>query len=1179
MRIVRLDLLRFGPFTNQSLDFGESGPGLHLIYGPNEAGKSSALRALKHALYGIPSRTDDVFLHPSTDLRIGATLSLRDGRTLSFIRRKGNKSTLRAADDEQALDDRSLAPFLGDLAQQDFERRYGIDYEELLRGGEAVAAGEGDLASILFAAGTGITNLPQIQQNLDEEARGLFKSGGSKPPINVALSQIRDRRADINKARVRTADWKKHDDERRDAQERLDTIRAQRDECRAKLARLQRWEQALENAATRRDRLAEFEQLGEVRLLPIDAAERRLATQKKHREAEVQLQQLDSDLKRVDHELASLPPTTPVLREAERIEELQKALGSYQKAQRDRAVRVSERNERRKEVATWAFDHLRREAEFAELAQLRVPETKRKKISTLADSLDKFANKHDELGRRRQDLERKRTEAERKLSQLGAPPDCSDFERVIQRVRKQAALEEQRDKLRRELDLDRHKLTQAVERLGLWHGPLESLVRLKAPNAATVDRWRKELDDHQRAVESAEHEQAALHAKRDQLDTTLATIDQGGEVPTDVTLAAARQRRDQGWRLARQTLDGQPAAPDAVANYLADSGGARSLGEAIERDLLAADRVSDLMRSEADRVARKHEAIAQRLQLDAQLARQDARRADARQARETAIAEWGQLWQALGITPLSPAEMERWLVQLEKIVQSHEFVTKQTAELDDCEQRIGDQLRALRDAWPASSSAPPAATDESLTVALGRAEGQLDAWKKLSEQERQLRGQIAECEQDQRDIERQVESLQAERTEQAASWEREIVALSLSGQATTAEARERLLELAQLQKLTQQVADLDERIAGIDHDAAEFRERVRTLLADCELDPDSMGVEAAPGKLLELLKREREVQLRRDDLSRERARLSADLLRHRQTLEVAQRELDQLCAEAGVASSAELPEAESRSDRHRTLTATLKDLERQLTKLAIPEPLDNFVAQVLAQDREQLGQQIDQLREQCGQFEAAFEDAVREATALDADARRFDGEASAAEAELELEHLLAKLQEDAREYARIRLASDLLRRAVERYRERSQGPLVRRAGELFAAMTLGSFTDLRVDVDEQGRPTLCGIRAKGRQTDISGMSTGTRDQLYLALRLASLESTAAAQETPPLIVDDICVQFDDTRTAATLRILAELAQSLQVIVFTHHQHLVELTRATLPASAYRDHQLDRAAGI
>lgn len=56
MKIKSLSLVAFGPFSGQVLDFSSSLPGLHIVYGPNEAGKSSAMRALQALLFGFPAR-------------------------------------------------------------------------------------------------------------------------------------------------------------------------------------------------------------------------------------------------------------------------------------------------------------------------------------------------------------------------------------------------------------------------------------------------------------------------------------------------------------------------------------------------------------------------------------------------------------------------------------------------------------------------------------------------------------------------------------------------------------------------------------------------------------------------------------------------------------------------------------------------------------------------------------------------------------------------------------------------------------------------------------------------------------------------------------------------------------------------------------------------------------------
>ncbi|RZM11573.1 MAG: hypothetical protein EOO88_46705, partial [Pedobacter sp.] len=93
MKIRSLNLLAFGRFTNYSLNF-EGSPGLHIIYGPNEAGKSTSMRALRAVLYGIKHDTTDHFIHPMNKMRVGALLERRDGSRLAVIRRKGLVNTL-----------------------------------------------------------------------------------------------------------------------------------------------------------------------------------------------------------------------------------------------------------------------------------------------------------------------------------------------------------------------------------------------------------------------------------------------------------------------------------------------------------------------------------------------------------------------------------------------------------------------------------------------------------------------------------------------------------------------------------------------------------------------------------------------------------------------------------------------------------------------------------------------------------------------------------------------------------------------------------------------------------------------------------------------------------------------------------------------------------------------------
>jgi exonuclease SbcC len=87
------------------------------------------------------------------------------------------------------------------------------------------------------------------------------------------------------------------------------------------------------------------------------------------------------------------------------------------------------------------------------------------------------------------------------------------------------------------------------------------------------------------------------------------------------------------------------------------------------------------------------------------------------------------------------------------------------------------------------------------------------------------------------------------------------------------------------------------------------------------------------------------------------------------------------------------------------------------------------------------------------------------------------------------------------------------------------------------------------------------------------MSEGTADQLYLALRMAALELRRASHPQMPLVLDDVLITSDDGRAANILRALQRFSEGGQVMLFTHHRHLLEVASSALEGKAYATHSL------
>ncbi|MCK5800528.1 MAG: chromosome segregation protein SMC, partial [Deltaproteobacteria bacterium] len=263
---------------------------------------------------------------------------------------------------------------------------------------------------------------------------------------------------------------------------------------------------------------------------------------------------------------------------------------------------------------------------------------------------------------------------------------------------------------------------------------------------------------------------------------------------------------------------------------------------------------------------------------------------------------------------------------------------------------------------------------------------------------------------------------------------------------------------------------------------------------------------------------------------------------------------------ARVETDEELVTAETQSARARALDKRLTDLTQQLLDSGDGLRVEELEAETKDVDIDSLGGRLATLNAALQALRGNRDAQRDEVKRLEMEAAAFDGSSKAAEAAEEAEATLARITVDAERYLELRLASLILTQHIEQYRQAHQAPVLAQAAEHFTRLTLGSFSGLRDDLDDKGKPILLGLRPRGQDVAVEGMSEGSRDQLYLALRLATLEERWRESEPLPLIVDDILVGFDDARSRAALEVLAEIATKAQVILFTHHERLVDLAK-------------------
>lgn len=1157
MRFERLHLSAFGHFTDHVLEFGDGSPDFHLLLGANEAGKSTTLAAIADLLFGIEKFSRYRFLHDNA-LHLAAIVTGANGARLSFRRRKGDKNTLL---DEAGspLDESRLAALRGPSERAFFTGMFGLDHQRLRAGGEEIHSAKGDLGQSLFQAGAAIRDLHAVLGRLDGEAGQLFSPLGRNPRINTGISQYKEIRAGIGKAALKGEGWKQLRQDFEDVQARLAELRTERDGLLAQASRLERIHRVLPLLARHQDLLGEVAALAPVPLLPADAAAQRRNAQDSQSRCRHALDSAQRQIVLLRDKRQGLTVDGGLLERQDAIERLQKQYGEIAKDLADLPSRRAEQAQLTAQIAA----ALRDLGSDKPVTAARALAPARPQVAQIRAMIAEGAELAAELRQTRQVAEETRTRLARLEAELARLPEGADPQALKLTIKDVTRQGQPHQVLREaESELERHDraLAAALGALPLWSGGADALARTKVPSAEAVRAAEDRLRRATERVAAARNQVAACIEEDQRCDAEIAGLTMAGPVATEAAVTEARRHRDDCWRLVRRRFV-EGAAVECSA-FAAD----RPLPDAYEQAVAQADSLADRVKGEAKRATRLEEATRQRRLADHRRTAAESEAGAAAAGLAEAERAWTALWRDSGIAPGHPRAMLDFLdaralvlARLEQSGTAETNVVRRRRQVDEGRQRLSAAL--------AASGEP--GDDLDFAGLLARAEAVGQRLDQIATSRRSL---------DSRRAADQVDADAATRRHAAASqahdqwrkrWGLALQPLGLPPEAGTAEAQEVLDILERIAELVRQTEGLDHRIQAMESEVATFTGEVAALVTAAAPD-------LADRPALDSLS----AITTRAQIAREADRTARDLDQRIKDLEQAEAEartglgaadaiLARLCRQAGCATPEDLEESERRSARRQQAERDKATQECLILENGEGLGLAELVAEAATIDRDQIDgaklaikDRLERLEEQSA---ARLEELARHKTALDA----MNGESAAATAADQAERLAADIREDAGQYVRLRLGHALLRQAVENYRKRHQGPLMDRAAQLFQRLTLGAFSGLDTGFDKNDSPILLAIRTGGASVEVEGLSEGTRDQLFLALRLAAVEQHLAAGRTLPFIADDLLIHFDDERAVAALSVLAELATKTQVLFFTHNRHMVDLAERSLPVGTAR----------
>ncbi|GKS09018.1 hypothetical protein YDYSY3_00180 [Paenibacillus chitinolyticus] len=1118
MIIREIRVRGFGSLQNRTYRFESP---VTVLYGPNEAGKSTLLGFIRAILFGFPTRAQAADRYePDCGGSHGGALLLEDkqGRTVLIERYADHggpgrppaagsvKVTLEGgAEGGEEL----LRHLLGGLSAELFRSLFAFGLGELQ---ELRTLQGDDIGGYLYGAGFGVSGsaVVEAERKLAARADVLFRPRGRTQELNRSirtyeeLRSSRNRSADeISRYEEATAEWKRLGDQ-------LNGLDAARAETAAELEWTRRCGKAFEPWLKLRRVQAEMADIREIPGFPLHAAARYEAIRQERDEFENERRQYEEESAALLRAVEALPVREELLEGAAELAALEEEAGTYRSGQLAAASSETEKAQLNEALAA-LLRQLDEQWTRQDLAEFPVSIGMKEQIREARDSFAKWDGERalldSELSRVFGRLEEQQSElAERQLEwsewltlsglREDAPGARTAAESgLLRRLSSDYAQwrllkseEEQRDRIREE---ERRR----QEEFEAWS-----------------DRRRNDSDRTRKKTAYAAGAIAVLLP---------AALFLSGQAPAAaavfVVLAAGTAWLIFGSpdRARGNSRSPSPLLPEArtEGRGRARRGRAASSGDWLSAPAQPGE--ADLTDGEDVRLEADKAALRQRLQqnLALLLSSRGAVSREAAAARTAGANGFSDEASAPGRIPLPSwpetlswldRELESWLTGTDLWAQHRSEMERRRAKLEELKQSI----QSLEKQQAAVSSRM-----RSLEERAASGQERWSAWL----HERKLRPHLSP--------EAALESLQL---------------------------------IARGHDLLQRLAGCESKLAALQVTSAAFEARTVRLLGEAEAADPLLGLRRRAERLAEqqglLARRERLAAEAAEARRRETA--AAQKARH------AAERLQALLREAQAAGEEELLRQAALQERLAQLAAEARLLSGALDAHAGVARRERLDAALSGADEGSLASREEELEGSLSGLEAEANRLRDRRGRLAGELEKLEGGSERGELLQRTEEQLAEVRDLGGKYAVLAMAALLVKRTRERCERERQPGVLRRASACFAAMTGGRFTQV---VAPFGQQRLYAVRSDGRQVDSSRLSRGTAEQLYLSMRFALVKEFTGGASLP-LVFDDIFVNFDKERMEGALRIIGQLGGKRQVLLFTCHEHVRDAVTGISPSA-------------
>lgn len=1140
MRINRFDLLRYGKFTDKSVLLPSETKDFHLIVGPNEAGKSTLRNAIQELLFGIETRSRYNFLHPHSEMRLGALIEHGDNK-LDFIRTKARTKTLQTPAGA-SLPDNALTPFLGQADRSFFDQMFGLNHERLVTGGEEILDASNDIGQILFQAAAGIGSLGEIRDRLDAEADKLWakrKSGDRE--YYIASAELEQAEAALKQTTVRTKDWLDARNKVEQIEEALKLARESYRTLEQERIRLERVRRVAPMLTTIAELERQMGELGEIISLPETAADQLASSEQEIATATQSLTLFERQAADLQAKISALHPDKSILDRAADIE----ALSGMRQHLRNHESDIGKREEEIR-VLWQHVEESRRQLGWPDEDEGAL--AKRLPGSLVHSAIDNLVRRHETLAQAlstaEESLRNRKEEIKTINAEISALPTAEipvaliDALAIARSLGDVTAQEE-----RNETQIKRLKraVEAAVLELGKWNPGADALRNLLPPSLDETGFLIKRRSDLELDISTTGKQVADT---KSEIQSLQLEISQYKAAHQPVTLADVRQARSSRDSIWQRIKTGEVRPEEAASGY--------------EKEVAESDAISDSRHDKAQEETELQSLMDRLQRLQQKLADFEARSGQARQALARFDQDWGTRTNEIGLTGLPLAQINDWRAARGRVLSAEDDLLDARLSQEDFAERVAHMQAALLE-----SILPlkPESRDLSLSALILLADEMVNATTRAQERHNALAAQKSRTEAAIPGLNNRVELAQTAMDAWQADMQKNLALAHLPPD-TNIDAIELALGLFErMDQYLQKIWDIRaNRIDMMRRDLKEFAGAAKSLAADIAPEIEKESAAQIALNLDSRLKQELAASQELNRLKIEFEKYSEQASVARSKIAEAKARLEPLLYLSGTMNNDDLRAAIESSDRLRSLVSETDQAVKQL--LHVGDGLDrkSLESEFEAINVDTISARLLEIKHRIDETVGQQNRFSGELSSAETVFGRIAGQDEAVQAESRRQEALARMANAVERYIKVYTSAKLLRWSIERFRENKQGPMLTRASEVFRGLTLDVFNKLVVDYESEPLK-LSGQRANGEMVDIDGMSEGTRDQLYLALRLAALELHLEQTLPLPFIADDLFINYDDRRAKAGLEALAKLSEMTQVIFLSHHDHFVPVARS------------------